>query len=149
MRIAPARLRTTGLGSCVCLVLWDRWAAVGGMAHIMLPDTPRGGGVDPGEEGRYVRTAVPWLLEQMRAYGARYEQVVARLVGGADMFRMPAHARLQIGRRNVEALVEVLARLQISVVASDVGGHVSRSVDFDVSTGRVWIRRGNGDERWL
>ena len=36
---APVKLVTLGLGSCIGLVLFDQYAKVAGMAHIMLPDS--------------------------------------------------------------------------------------------------------------
>jgi len=36
---SPAILITLGLGSCVGVVLYDNLTKVGGMAHVMLPDS--------------------------------------------------------------------------------------------------------------
>ena len=36
---APIKLVTLGLGSCVGLVVFDTYAKIAGMAHIMLPDS--------------------------------------------------------------------------------------------------------------
>lgn len=37
----PIRLRASALGSCVAVVLYDNVERIGGMAHVMLPTTPR------------------------------------------------------------------------------------------------------------
>ena len=41
MKIAhnPGLLIVTGIGSCIALVLYDKYVKVGGIAHIMLPDS--------------------------------------------------------------------------------------------------------------
>jgi len=36
---APWKIRTTGLGSCVGLVIYDDVNKLAGLAHIMLPDS--------------------------------------------------------------------------------------------------------------
>ena len=36
---APDALTTLGLGSCVGICLWDSSLKIGGLAHIMLPDS--------------------------------------------------------------------------------------------------------------
>ena len=35
----PSKLRTTGLGSCVGVVLYDQTHKIAGMAHVMLPES--------------------------------------------------------------------------------------------------------------
>ena len=44
---APERVRTV-LGSCIGVALYDRISKVGGMAHVILPDSSEGSG-DPGK----------------------------------------------------------------------------------------------------
>ena len=53
----PAAIRTL-LGSCVGVVLYDRVARLGGVAHIVLPDS-RGATEHP---GRFADTAIPALI---------------------------------------------------------------------------------------
>ncbi|GAE04798.1 chemotaxis protein CheD [Paenibacillus sp. JCM 10914] len=58
-------LRTTGLGSCVGLTLYDPLTKIGGMAHIMLPSSAiaREGQLNL---SKYADTALPILLNKMR-----------------------------------------------------------------------------------
>ncbi len=35
----PDRIITVGLGSCVGIALYDQYKKIGGLAHIMLPDS--------------------------------------------------------------------------------------------------------------
>ena len=47
-------LRTTGLGSCVGLTLYDPVTKIGGMAHVMLPSSAIAReGAKPGQIRRY------------------------------------------------------------------------------------------------
>ena len=80
---APAKIRTL-LGSCVGVILYDRVARLGGLAHIVLPDS-RGAADHP---GKFADTAIPAMIAeierkfQVKANG----RLVAKLVGGASMF---------------------------------------------------------------
>ena len=73
---APAKVRTL-LGSCVGVVLYDRAAKLGGLAHIVLPSAR--GAVD--HPGKYADTAIPALIADFdRRLGGK---VRARLIACA------------------------------------------------------------------
>ena len=135
---------TIGLGSCVAIVLHDADARVGGLAHILLP-SPALSRRDPAP-GKFPQTAVPLLLQEMAARGARPERITARLVGGASMFAslQPA-GTIQMGERNLVAVRAALTHHGIPLVGSAVGGDFGRTVRFFVGDGRVEVssvRRG-------
>lgn len=143
-----AVLATLGLGSCVAVALFDPERVVGGMAHILLPSRSLSRATD--NPGRFPQTALPLLLEQMLALGARRPGLTARLVGGASMFAnlVPAGS-MQMGDRNVIAVREVLNQLAIPIVGEEVGGNFGRSVWFTVSTGQVMVRSAGRREHAL
>ncbi len=136
---APATLTALALGSCVAVILHDRIAKVGGLAHVLLPSGSVGR-VRADAPGRYAPSAVTTLTEQLLAIGAQPARLTARLVGGASMFTalQPA-GTIQMGERNVHAVREALHRHGIRTVGEVVGGDFGRSVDFDVETGRVLV----------
>jgi chemotaxis protein CheD len=136
---APATLTALALGSCVGVILHDRIAKVGGLAHVLLPSASIGRARSD-TPGRYAPTAVTTLVEQLLELGAEHPRLTARLVGGASMFTalQPA-GTIQIGERNVHAVREALHRHGIRNVGEVVGGDYGRSVDFDVETGRVVV----------
>ena len=135
----PVVLSTTGLGSCVAIALHDPGARIGGLAHILLPSVALAR--DRSNRAKFAGTAVPLLLEEMGALGARPERVRAKLVGGACMFGalMPV-AGLAMGERNVLAAREALEQARIPIAAQDVGGEHGRSVYFDTRDGRVLVK---------
>ena len=129
---------TLGLGSCVAIILHSRDAKVGGLAHVLLPDeTFSRERVNP---AKFATTAVPMLVSEMMARGAR-GPLVAKIVGGASMFGalLPAGG-VNMGERNAEAARRALAAAGIPLVADDTGGDFGRSVYLDVASGRVRVR---------
>ncbi len=141
-----SRLVTVGLGSCVAIAIHDRLAKVGGLAHVLLPDASLGRGVE--NRARYASTAVPLLLDEMKAIGAT-GPFVASLVGGAALFGPLLSFGGSVGARNVDAARAALAAARVPVLAEDVGGESGRTLFFDVSTGKVKVRSVRGGEHVL
>ena len=131
-------LVTIALGSCVAITLWDERARVAGLAHVLLPDAALSR--VPGSPARFPATAVPALVAAMADAGAP-GPYVARLVGGASMFRaLLEQGGENIGARNVEAARAALRAAGIACSAEDVGGEHGRSVYLHVATGRLRVR---------
>jgi chemotaxis protein CheD len=131
-------LVTLGLGSCVAIVLQDRQAAVGGMAHVLLPEPSLAR--DATNPSKFATSAVPLLMDELRAMGAAAARLEARLVGGASMFTtLMGPGSLNMGERNVRAAREALKRAGIPVLAESVGGDYGRSVRFWVGEGRTVV----------
>lgn len=139
---APVKLRTL-LGSCVAVILHDRVARTGGMAHILLPDS-QGTGKD--HPGRYADTAIPALVAELERLALARSRIrlTAKLAGGANMFATAQPER--IGERNGKAVEAVLAGLGIPVLARDLGGDTGRRVTLDTATGRVVVKIPGGRE---
>jgi chemotaxis protein CheD len=144
---APVRIRTL-LGSCVGVVLYDRSAKVGGLAHIVLPSAR--GVVD--HPGKYADTAIPGMILdfERRLGGNAKARFVAKLVGGASMFRVSsapdATTGMNIGQRNQEAIEQILAELRIPILARDLGGVAGRRMTLDTATGIIAVKVPGGDE---
>jgi len=132
-------LKTTGLGSCVGVTLYDPVKRIGGMAHIMLPSSEiaRGPATNP---AKYADTAIPTLLERMLEAGAVVRRLVAKLAGGAQMFAFAGQDTMRIGPRNVETCKAMLAELDIPLVAEDTGSNYGRTIELDSATGILTIR---------
>jgi chemotaxis protein CheD len=137
---APIQIRTL-LGSCVGIVLYDRAARLGGMAHIVLP-TSRGTADHP---GKFADTAIPGMIEDLDRLGRKARQrLTAKLVGGASMFQNAS--TLDIGRMNCNAVERILDGLGIPVLARDVGGDTGRRATLDTASGIVAVRIPGGDD---
>jgi chemotaxis protein CheD len=144
---APVRIRTL-LGSCVGVVLYDRVVKIGGLAHIVLPEAR--GVLD--HPGKYADTAIPgMILDFERRFGGNAKlRLVAKLVGGASMFRLQSvngpNSGLNIGQRNQEAIEQILAELRIPILARDLGGETGRRMTLDTASGMITIRVPGGEE---
>lgn len=141
------RLVSIGLGSCVAIALHDASRRIAGLAHVLLPDPSIAR--DGSNPARFASTAVPLLLTEMRAVGAR-GPFVAKLAGGAALFgNLLGTGGAQMGARNVAAARAALAAVGIPVVAEDTGGSNGRSVSLDVSSGSFTVRSVRGDANVL
>ena len=141
------RLVAVGLGSCVIVTLYDRARRIGGMAHILLPDPSAAR--DASNPARFATTAVPMLRDAVLAAGAK-GPLEAKLVGGAALFgAMLGSSGQQVGERNVAAARRAIADLGIAIVATDTGGTMGRTAEFDVATGTLEVRSVRGGQRVL
>lgn len=140
---APDLIRTSGLGSCVGVVIYDQAKKVAGLAHIMLPSSAsiKAGNMNI---AKYADTAIEELIQQIIKIGGRASSLKAKIAGGAQMFQFQTGSDImRIGPRNVEAVEAELKRFNIPLVASDVGGSNGRTIEFDPVTSILKIRTVN------
>ena len=138
-------LTCLGLGSCICLALWDPMAEVGGMAHIVLPDSRRYRWQN--RPGMFADRAPAAILAAIQELGGRRSRITAKIVGGANLFASTGGGPppfFEIGRRNIAAVVAALQHLRLPIVGEDVGGTCGRSIEFSVLDGRLRVRMSNG-----
>lgn len=130
----PACLVVYGIGSCIILSLYDEKNKIGGFSHVMLPDST---GIDKDKvsPGKFADTAVPLLYQRMSEEGAFKSKLVAKIVGGAEMFPPTEDFSNNIGKENVEAVKKALQALSLPVIAEDTGGTRGRSLEFDLESG--------------
>lgn len=139
----PNTLQALGLGSCVGLTLYDPIAKIGGLAHIMLPDS---GGNGNDLRGKYADVATVNLLNDMMMLSAKKERIVAKLVGGASMFTLKNDV-FRIGEKNVSATKKALKELGIAIVAEEVGGTIGRTATLYTDTGDVEVKAVNKEPK--
>lgn len=135
---APDVLVTYALGSCVGICLLDSATNVGGMSHIMLPDSTQS---THGKDMpmRFADTAIPMMIKQMTALGASPSRLRAKIAGGAVMFAANSD-KFNIGERNIAAVREALRRENIPIIAEDVGLNYGRTVYFYPETGIMEVK---------
>jgi len=137
---APDGLITLGLGSCVGIALRDPVTQIGGLAHIMLPDSTAMRGNNSTIE-KFADTGIVELVRQLEAMGAVRSRLVAKIAGGATMFQVQSrNDMMKIGERNVQATITKLKELNIKLLAQDTGENFGRTVTFYPETGEFHIR---------
>lgn len=135
---SPDVLVTYALGSCIGICISDEITGVGGLSHIMLPDSTQSmSGKDM--PMRFADTAVPMLIDQLVALGASRGRLKAKIAGGAVMFATP-NDRFNIGERNIVAVTEALKKANIPIIAKDVGLDYGRTVFFYPETGIMEVK---------
>lgn len=134
-----------GLGSCVAVILVAPKKQAVALAHVVLPEARMTGGREA-PLGKFADTAVPAMLERLRAMQVAPEDTYAILVGGATMFGHTHSSKLAgVGDRNIEAARRQLTRQGIGVASEEVGGTIGRSVHVAVADREVFVRSGPGE----
>ncbi|MGE4282174.1 MAG: chemotaxis protein CheD [Clostridia bacterium] len=135
----PGVLTTLGLGSCVGITLYDPITKVGGLAHVMLPNSTQV--KNNSNRAKFADTGIYDLVDMMISLGARKYNIVAKLAGGAQMFSF-SHASdiMKIGLRNAVASKEILDSLSIPILAEDTGGNYGRTIELYTETGVLMIK---------
>ena len=137
-------LVSLGLGSCIGLALLDRKMGIAGLAHIVLPQSQG----HSGDARKFADVAVPELVSELKAEGARKVRLEAVLVGGASMFAVSS-SHLEVGQRNEAAVRELLRAMRIPVKATATGGNKGRTIRVDVATSAVTYREAGGKDTEL
>ena len=135
----PDSLISYGLGSCVGIALYDPLSKIGGLAHIMLPDSTQARSAE--NPAKFADTALPLMLDEIIRMGALKSRITAKIAGGAQMFAFAnATDIMRVGVRNAEAVKRVLRELDIRLLAEDTGGNYGRTVQIDLDTGAYKVK---------
>lgn len=131
-------LATYSLGSCLGISIFDPVARVGGLLHVMLPESR----IDPDKAQRqpamFMDSGLPALLRAALELKAEMPRLQICVVGGAQV--MDSSGFFSIGRRNYEMLKTILNEHGLKIHAEQVGGMVSRSLYLHLATGEVRLK---------
>ncbi|WP_446897257.1 chemotaxis protein CheD [Clostridium sp. LBM24168] len=136
---SPDVIMTIGLGSCIGIAMYDRAKSIGGLAHIMLPDSTQFSAVK--NPMKFADLAIPMLIEKLEKLGVKKRNLEAKIAGGASMFNFSDKSMvMDIGNRNGKSVKVALEKYSIPILAEDLGGNKGRTMIFDTSSGIVKIR---------
>lgn len=144
--VSPDGITTLGLGSCIGIAIVDPVTKIGGLAHIMLPDSTA---IRNSQQNvaKFADTGIVELVNQMIKIGAKKERMVAKIAGGAMMFAFKSQNELtMVGQRNAAASKAKLKELGIPLLAEDTGENYGRTVIFYPETGEFHIRAVGKEE---
>ncbi len=131
-------LITYSLGSCLGIAVHDPIAQIGGLLHVLLPSSS----ILPDKAAdlpfTFVDTGVARLFHSLNQAGGERTRLIAKAAGGARM--KGASGNLNIGERNLQALVDIFHGNGIPIQAHAIGGHLSRTLRMNVGTGCVTVQ---------
>lgn len=146
--VSPDSVTTVGLGSCVGVALRDPVSKVGGLAHVMLPDSTHMRNVT--NVAKFADTGIEEIVRLMVKQGANRNKLVAKLAGGAQMFAFGSNNNLvRIGEQNVEACKKKLKEMGIPVLSQDTGLNYGRTVIFYPENGDYVIKSVNKEVKTI
>ena len=121
------------LGSCIGVMMYDERKRVAALAHVVLPASSG----RSGPPGKFVDTAIPWMVEALRTRGGDPRRMIVKLAGGANM--VTASGPFQIGQQNIDAARQILAEQRLRIVSEHLCGTQGRRVTFDCESGKFLI----------
>ena len=139
----PRTIRTSGLGSCVGVVIYDESKKIAGMVHVMLPDSSlnRTNAINV---AKIADTGILTLVDILKREGVQSYKMKAKIAGGAQMFQFTSDKdSMRIGPRNVEAVKAQLKKLNIPIISEDTGGNSGRTIEFSPETNILNVRTVN------
>lgn len=140
---SPDKLVTLGLGSCVGVAIYDKSTKIGGLSHIMLPDSSYFKG-DLRPE-KFADLAIPMMVNEIIKH-RKDNNLIAKIAGGASMFTFPGKDDNEsIGSRNVIAVTKTLKDLGIPIISSETGGKIGRTMIVYLKDFSVDIKTANRD----
>ncbi len=143
---APDAVTTLGLGSCVGVAVRDPVLKIGGLAHVMLPDSTRI--KNNTNIYKFADTGIDELVRLLLKEGASKQRLVAKIAGGAQMFSFQNKSDMvRVGEQNVIASKKKLEELGIPILAEDTGSNYGRTVIFYPENGDFYIRAVGKDEK--
>jgi chemotaxis protein CheD len=94
----------------------------------------------------FVDKGVPILFKEVYNLGGQKERLIVKAAGcGSPMGK---NEMFKIGERNYTVLKKLLWKNGVLLKAEEIGDSISRTVYFDIATGRVTIKTGQ-QERLL
>ena len=131
-------LVTHALGSCLGVAVHDPVAGVGGLLHVMLPQSSINPEKAEANPFMFVDSGVPTFFHQLYAAGAAKPRCVVMVAGGGNVQGGDCD-RFAIGKRNYLMLRKMLWKNGVLIKAADVGGSAPRTMYLEIGSGRTWL----------
>ncbi|MFT4689289.1 MAG: chemotaxis protein CheD [Limisphaerales bacterium] len=139
-----AVLVTYSLGSCLGVVLYDPIVKVGGLWHVMLPDSQIDLVRAQTRPGMFVDTGWPAFLQLAGEMGAALERLEIFVIGGAQI--IDTDGVFNIGKSNYLALRAAAREAELPLMGEETGGVDNRTVTLHVGDGTLWIKSSGQTE---
>jgi chemotaxis protein CheD len=140
-----AVLSTYALGSCIGVAAYDSALKVGGILHLMLPDSSISPAKASAQPAMFADTGLKQFFQNLFTFGARPARLQLFVAGGAKVFA--GEDMFRIGSRNTEATLEFLGRHSLSIAFSDVGGSHNRTLHLALADGLLTLKTPHAENQ--
>ncbi len=135
-------LSTYALGACLGVIAYDPQLKVGGIIHVMLPDSTVSRDKAVKQPAMFADTGLPLLFRELAKHQIDQSRLRLLIAGGAGIIR--GADPIKIGARNLEVTLAYLKTHGLSVSHQETGGSINRTVHLDLSTGVVELKTPEG-----
>ena len=88
---------------------------------------------------------IPLIAARFLDQGLPAKSFEVKMFGGSAMFpHLSLGESLTIGSKNIQVGLAALSRCGFNIVNYDLAGGANRTVVFDLWSGEVWVRQGQG-----
>ena len=131
-------LSTYALGSCVGVVAYDPGLRVGGILHLMLPDSGLAPARAAAQPALFADTGLRQFFRQLARLGASPARLLLFVAGGANL--AGDRDRYRIGERNRQATLDLLGAGRYRIAGSDLGGTNDRTLHLALAQGVLSLK---------
>ena len=133
----------TVLGSCVAITMYNKKMKTGSICHSSMPELPKSKGTRLEESQnifKYVDSSIIHMYENYIELYGNSNDLEVKVFGGSSSLETNKNI-FDIGNKNVEKAMYVFDKLKIKIIASDLGGNNGRKIVFDLTDGKVLLKR--------
>lgn len=141
---ALVTLSTYALGSCIGVVAYDPAVKVGGILHMMLPDSAISPDKARAQPAMFADTGLPLFFRSLLGMKADRSRLRLFVTGGAGI--LSSHDNFKIGERNTKATLDFLAVNGYQIGRQVTGGTTNRTVHLEIGTGNMTLKTPAGTE---
>lgn len=134
-------LKTSPLGSCIAVIIYDPNLKLGGLAHIMFSGNAP---VKTKEKNKYSENAINSLLSRLKRYGSNIEGLEIVVAGAANVMRSKNDT---IVRDNIEAVSSGILIRGLKIRKLSVGGFRRRTLELNLGKRVVFETLGDNPSR--
>ncbi|MFZ8802862.1 MAG: hypothetical protein ACO2PO_07720 [Candidatus Calescibacterium sp.] len=127
--VGREKIRVEKIASGAAIIIWDASKRRAAATHFYSTDEAK------------IEEKIKELLASLQIQDNDFSKIRVKVVGGADV------AGINLGRKFIASLFNVIKRMGLPVGGYDIGGNVTRSVTFDPVTGRCIVSYLIGGEK--
>lgn len=137
-------LSTYALGSCIGVVAYDPGVKVGGILHMMLPDSSISPDKALSQPAMFADTGLPLFFRSLAGMKAERSRLRIFVTGGACV--LASHDNFKIGERNTKATLDYLAANGYRIRQQVTGGTTNRTVHLEIASGSMTLKTPEANE---